>query len=106
VSAYRIETSTTLANDSLITVAEGQVSSELAGEVVILDLKAGIYYGLDPVGARVWELLQQPKRVCDLAEAIVAEYEVDRMQCEHDLRILLEDLAGKGLINICNEASG
>lgn len=87
----------------MITVAQGQVSSELAGEVVILDLNAGVYYGLDPVGARVWELLQQPKKVSDIAAAIVAEYEVDPAQCEHDIRTLLEELAAKGLITVRQE---
>jgi hypothetical protein len=93
----------TLANDSVITVAKGQVSSELANEVIILDLNAGVYYGLNPVGARVWALIQQPTTVRDITKTIIAEYDVELAQCEHEIGNLLEDLLAKGLIYVRDE---
>jgi hypothetical protein len=50
----------TVSRTSTARATRDQVSSDLKGEVAILDLKAGVYYGLDAVGARVWELLQGP----------------------------------------------
>ena len=38
-----------------------QVSCDLAGEAAILNIKSGVYYGLDPVGARIWNLMQEPR---------------------------------------------
>jgi hypothetical protein len=46
---------------SIVVATKDQVSSDLGGEVAILDLKAGVYYGLDTVGARIWNLIQEPR---------------------------------------------
>jgi hypothetical protein len=49
--------------DSTVMTAKDQVSSDLGDEVAILDLKGGTYYGLDAVGARIWNLIQKPRTV-------------------------------------------
>lgn len=86
--------------ESRIVKAENQVSSDLGGEAVILSLDDGMYYGLDAVGARVWDLIQQPRKVAEIQQAIVSEYDVDAAQCEADLLALLQDMAGRGLIKV------
>lgn len=85
---------------SVVAVSPQQVSSELSGEVVILNIGAGVYHGLETTGARVWQLIQQPIRVADIRDAIVREYDVDPAQCELDLLELLEDLLAHGLLAI------
>jgi hypothetical protein len=84
--------------DSTIVAIKRQVSCDLAGEVVILSLKEGIYYGLDPVGARIWSLIQEPRTVAEVREAITNEYQVDPEQCKRDLLELLQQLEDNGLI--------
>ena len=79
------------------------VSANLDGEVVILGYKSGSYYSLDQVGAFIWNLLQEPKKVSEIRDAIWKEYEVELAQCERDLIALLEDLARKQLIEIKEE---
>ena len=84
----------------------GQVSADLAGELAILDPKSGIYYGLDPVGARIWSLLQpsaSPKTVQQIRDTLLEEYEVTAAQLETDLLALLADLHGKALIESADE---
>jgi hypothetical protein len=76
------------------------VSANLDGEVVILGYKSGSYFSLDQVGAFVWDLLKEPKKVAEIRDAIWEEYEVEIAQCERDLIALLEDLARKQLIVI------
>lgn len=75
-----------------------QVYQELGGECVILDLSAGIYYGLDEVGSRVWSLIQAPITVEAIRDLLVAEYDVDSVRCEQDLLRLLHNMAALGLI--------
>jgi hypothetical protein len=84
--------------DSRIVVSDEQVHTTLGGEAVILGLRDGVYYGLDSVGARVWALIAEPRRVDDLVSAIVSEFDVGREQCESDVMILLNDLAKRGLV--------
>ncbi|MBU7583787.1 MAG: lasso peptide biosynthesis PqqD family chaperone [Nostoc sp. TH1S01] len=88
-----------------VVASKEQICSELQGEVVILDIKSGAYYGLNQVGASVWNFIQSPKTVKEIQDAILAEYEVEAEVCKQDISTLLEDLAAKGLIEINNEAS-
>lgn len=91
--------------DTRVVVAADQVSSDLADEAVVLSLRNGNYYGLDPVGARIWSLIQTPRRVDELGAAIVAEYDVTPEQCMRDLLALLEDLAGAGLVEVLDASA-
>jgi len=81
-------------------VAKEQVSCDLAGEAAILNMKNGVYYGLNPVGARIWNLIQQPKTVSDVLHTLLEEYEVDSDRCERDLVELLQKLAAQDLIEV------
>jgi Coenzyme PQQ synthesis protein D (PqqD) len=52
------------------------------------------------VGARIWELVQTPRRVGELRDRIVAEYDVEPPEAERDLLDLLADLARRGLVDV------
>src|SRR5919109_1239412 len=91
-----------IAGSSVIVAAEGQVSCDLAGEAAILDLKSGEYYGLNAVGARIWNLIQEPKAVHEILSVLVEEYDVEPDRCRRDLVALIEELAAKGLIEVKN----
>ena len=89
-----------LSVNSSIVAANDQVSSDLGGEVAILHLKAGVYYGLDAVGARIWDLIQRPRTVKEVRDVLVSEYDVGPDRCESDLITLLQRLADEGLIEV------
>lgn len=93
-----------VSGNSVVVAAETQISSDLAGEAIILELKAGMYFGLDAIGTRIWKLIQEPRSVSSLRDTLLAEYEVDPERCEHDLKALLRDLAANRLIRIENES--
>lgn len=98
-----------LTKASLLVASPDQVSADVSpdasGDVVILHLKDGIYYELNETGARIWELIQQPCSLGAVLEALLAEYETDAQQCEADLLALVEDMAGRGLIEVKNGAN-
>jgi hypothetical protein len=83
---------------SRVVVSDEQVFTTLGGEAVILGLRDGVYYGLDSVGARIWELLAEPRRVSDLVATIVSEFDVTAEQCERDVIALLDDLSARSLV--------
>lgn len=80
-----------------------QVSCDLGGESVILSLKSGEYFGLDPVGARVWSLIQEQTSVKALRDTILEEYDVEPEVCQRDLLALLKEMADQSLIEVQNE---
>ncbi len=94
-----------LSGDSIVTIAQAQVSCEVTGETVILHFDSGKYFGLKDVGALVWNLLERPRSVRELREAILRGYEVGGDQCERDLLNLLKELHDHGLIEVRNETA-
>jgi hypothetical protein len=87
-----------ISSTSLVKVVQEQVSTTLDDEAVILNLKDGVYYGLNPLGARIWNLLLEDRTVGEIQNIIIEEYEVEAERCERDLLQLLNELAAKGLI--------
>lgn len=93
-----------LTTDSIVVAAPEQVSSELAGETVILNLHDSTYYGLNEVGTRIWELIQTPMRVTDIRDALLEEYEVEASHCQADLLDLLRELVERHLVMVHQDA--
>ena len=76
-----------------------QVMARLVGEeIVILDLAAGTYFGLDPVGARIWQLMGEGRTLAEICATMLDEYEVEREQLEADVLRLAGELAERGLV--------
>ena len=80
-----------------------QISCPLGDESAILNMKNSVYYGMNPVGSAVWNLLKQPKTVAEIRDVILGEYEVEAERCEQDLIALLEQLRSEGLIEVRDE---
>ncbi len=95
----------TITESSIVRFAVGQVSSQLGEEVVILGLDSNRYFGLDEVGATVWNLLKEPRSVTSIRNRLLEEYDVDPQVCQQDLIALLQELAEHQLIEITHEAS-
>jgi N-acetylglucosaminyldiphosphoundecaprenol N-acetyl-beta-D-mannosaminyltransferase len=89
-----------VSNDSEVVATPDQVSCDLAGETVILSVKDSTYYGLDPVGSFVWNLLQERRRVSDIRGEMLRNFDVEPERCERDLLALLEKMADHGLIEV------
>jgi len=93
-------TTSTLTLDSHVRINDDVLFQELQGEAVLLNLKSGVYFGLDPVGTRIWQLFPDNERLADVAKAIVTEYEVTEDRCATDLLALVADLEKQGLVSV------
>ena len=75
---------------------------EVDGEVVLLNVVTGQYFGLDAVGSEVWMLLQStgPKgaNLDTLCTLVTAQFEVDLATAERDLTALIDDLVAQQLL--------
>lgn len=89
----------TITLDQKFAASEDVVSREVSGEMVLLDLASGQYFGLDTVGSRIWELLSdKAQSLGELCDAIEAEYDAPRAVIESDIIALAGDLTERGLI--------
>lgn len=89
---------TPLSLESVVCARSNQVSARVGDELVILDLDSSLYYSLDPVSARIFELLQQPTPLDTVRDAIVAEFEVDAQTARIDLLALVDELVANRLV--------
>lgn len=82
----------------MVAAGEDVVSCDLAGGAALLNLESSTYYTLNQVASDVWQLIQEPKSVSEIRDALVARYEVDPVRCRDDLVALLDELSAAGLI--------
>lgn len=86
--------------DTRVRVSEAVVFRELDGEAVILQLDEGVYFGLDPVGTRLWQLIEGQGLLRGALQAGLAEFDVRPDVLERDLIDLVRQLADKRLVEV------
>lgn len=91
---------TEFSDDTVVTAVDDQISCELADGSVILNLCDGIYYGLNSVGCRIWNLIQDPIAFKEIQAVLLDEYEVEPDKCALEIRFFLQEMVRKGLVEI------
>ncbi len=93
----------TLSLESRVRMPEGVVSQSLDSETVMLDLDRGVYYGLNPVGTRTWDLIREQPclPLQKILESLLDEYDVHEDQCARDLLNLVSLMQEKRLVEVC-----
>ena len=74
------------------------LASDIDGEKVMMSIQQGEYFGLGKTGSFIWDTIEQPIAISDLADLITEKYEVSKEQCINDIMPFLNDLAEKKLI--------
>lgn len=81
-----------------VSLKDGAVSAEIDGEIVALDINTGICYGLDPIGSRIWQLIESSDTVSDICAKLETEYDVDAETCHEHVVDLLHALQAENLV--------
>jgi hypothetical protein len=76
------------------------VWTKLDEEVAILNSSTGTYFGLDPVGSRIWCLLADGLGFDEVISTLLKEYSVEEERVRGDVKELIDQLAGKSLLEI------
>lgn len=79
------------------------ISNQMDGEIVMMSIDNGEYYGLDEIGSRIWELMENPTEVRSIVNDLMAEFDVSFDECAKDTIEFLEDLMSKDLVLMKNE---
>jgi len=85
---------------SILTRSDEVLFQEIGGEAVLLDLASEQYFGLDPVGTRIWGLLDGQTRLSNVHATLCAEYDADPQRIGDDLLVLARALAEAGLVGV------
>lgn len=84
--------------DRRVAIGEDVIARELDGETVLLNLETGIYFGLDQVGTRIWQLLAAGGPLQAILDTLVVEYDAEHDALERDLVRFISQLEAKGLV--------
>jgi hypothetical protein len=72
---------------------------EFDGELVLLDLNGGVYYGLDAVASHVWKAwCEGGGTLEEVTSDMLAKYDVDEVTLVKDIGALATDWVAKGLV--------
>lgn len=82
----------------ILVKAPTTASRVIEGEAVILSMETKVLRGLNPVGSRIWELIDGQRSVEEIVGVIVKEFDVEPPWAEEDVRGFLEELLDKGLV--------
>jgi Coenzyme PQQ synthesis protein D (PqqD) len=85
---------------SRVRINETVLFQELQGEAVLLNLKTGVYLGLDKVGARIWQLLGEHDVLSEVAETMLREYDLTEERCREDLLHLVKKMEEQALVTV------
>jgi hypothetical protein len=86
--------------DTMLQRRNDLLFNEIDGEIVMLSIENGEYYGMDKVGSRIWELLANPMSLNSLINTLIAEYAVSYNQCYEETLEFLKKSFSKNLIVI------
>ncbi|HYM23840.1 MAG TPA: PqqD family protein [Vicinamibacterales bacterium] len=80
-----------------ISIPDDVLFRDLDGEAVVLNLKSGTYFGLNPVATRMWQLMTEQRALTRVLESLIDEYDADPKVLEADLLELTRQLSAAGL---------
>lgn len=88
----------TLTKHSNISRNPDIVSSEFDDEMVMMDTEFKNYFGMEAVGTRIWQILDEEISVAALCEKLTQEFEISEQQCLSELLVFLNELAKNQLV--------
>lgn len=86
--------------NSTIRQIDDIVTSDIDNEKVMMSIEKGQYFGLEPVGSRIWEMIEQPVTVTSLVDQLLTGFDIDRETCERDVLAFLAELDEAGIIQV------
>jgi Coenzyme PQQ synthesis protein D (PqqD) len=90
----------TLTSDTILVRDSEPVAATIDGDVVLLSVRAGSYFGLNAVGTEIWDLLAESRRVGDIVDRLSQSYDVDRDTMTRDVTTFLNSLIERRLLRV------
>mgnify|MGYP000628421697 FL=1 len=75
-------------------------TTDLNGEIVMMDLEKGRYFSLNGVGSRIWEIIEEPIGINKIVDSLLEEYDVSRNECEENVLEFLGKLDDANIISV------
>jgi hypothetical protein len=88
----------TITAETTLERTDRAVHGDLPEEMVLVDSNAGTAVRLNSTGAWVWEQLEQPRQVSDLASGLAERFEIDEGRALDDVVAFAREMARRELL--------
>jgi coenzyme PQQ synthesis protein D (PqqD) len=76
------------------------IGAPVGERVVVLSIRAGSYFTFNTVGAQIWALLEQPRRVGDICDVLAQSHGVTPDTVINDVGPFLNALLRRDLVRV------
>jgi hypothetical protein len=91
-----------LTDNSLLIRNSDLIGADMDGEMVMMSINKGVYYGINGVGSRIWALLENEISITTITQMICAEYAVNAPQLQTDLIVFIKEMIKNDLVSVVN----
>src|SRR5712692_3059845 len=89
-----------ISNETRISRSPAVLAAEVDGEIVMMSIERGSYFGLDDIGSDIWKRIEAPCSFAALIDLLAADYDADRETIAADVRVLLERMAAQDAVRL------
>ena len=94
-----------IGQETVVSRSAEPVFAEVDGTVVMMSVDQGMYFALEGVGGRIWALLEQPRQVSEVCDALTEEFDIDAESCRRQVLDFLAELHNAQLVRIHDDAN-
>jgi len=76
------------------------IAAKVEDQLVMMNIEKDSYIGLSDTGARIWDLIEEPKTIEEIAERLQAEYDVSASVCREEVKAFLDELLRHGAVTL------
>lgn len=87
-----------ITNDSIVSIDNSISIVDIDGEIGMMNLNRNSYYSINSVGGRIWKIIETPKKVSEIVEILVGEYDIDYKICTEEVIKFLYELESEELL--------
>jgi hypothetical protein len=89
-----------VADATIVSRSPSVLTAEVDGEVVMMSIEQGRYFGLDDIGSDIWKRLDSPCSFAELIDRLARDYDADRATIAADVRALLGRMAEQDVVRL------
>jgi coenzyme PQQ synthesis protein D (PqqD) len=99
-AANSADSSGRIADMTVISRSPAVIAAEVDGEIVMMSIEQGRYFGLDDIGSDIWKRIEPPCSFATLIDGLAADYEADRATIAADVQALLGRMAEQDVVRL------
>jgi hypothetical protein len=89
-----------IVDGTMISRSPSVLAAEVSGEIVMMSIEKGHYFGLDDIGSDIWKRIEPPCTFAALIDGLTAAYDADRATIATDVRLLLDRMAAQDVVRL------